>query len=328
MISFWTQASQEVGLGHFMRCYALAQEATARGMACTFVMPQASDFILERLHRIAARWLPRSGDDAWTQTAEPSVDPAWWVVDSYQADLALLGQLREQGKLLVIDDLCALASYPCDLILNASGAAHELPYPRKSQGARLLLGPSFSLIRREFQRDARRSPQAPGGQRVLIMMGGSDPLHLTEPVLRHLHAALPDAQFTVILGFAASRPQHLRAVAQSIGRTQLLVDPTDLAQHLDAADVVVTAAGGSVGELCALNQMAVVLVVVDNQVGALRACPYPTLDARLGVPAELGATVLMALTAQDRNQGVIDRARSLVDGMGCRRVVDIMQELA
>lgn len=328
MISFWTQASQEVGLGHFMRCYALAQEAAARGMACAFVMPQASDFILERLQRIAARWLPRSGVDAWTQTAEPSGEPVWWVVDSYQADLALLGQLRQQGQLLVIDDLCALASYPCDLILNASGEAHHLPYPRKSQGARLLLGPSFSLVRREFQRAARRPSQTSDGQRVLIMMGGSDPLQLTEPVLRHLHTALQSALYTVILGPEASNPNQLRAVVQAIGRTQLLIDPTDLAQQLEAADVIVTAAGGSVGELCALSQMAVVLVVVDNQAGALKACPYPTLDARKGVPTELGATVLKALTAPDRNQGVIDRARNLVDGLGCRRVVDIMMELA
>jgi spore coat polysaccharide biosynthesis predicted glycosyltransferase SpsG len=100
-----------------------------------------------------------------------------------------------------------------------------------------------------------------------------------------------------------------------------------LAALLISSELVITAAGGSVGELCAIGQMAICLVVVDNQKAALTRCPYPVIDARgdLSLPL-MNEQINEALTATHKSFNIRESARSLIDGNGCSRILDAMLE--
>lgn len=321
---FATEATYAIGFGHFMRCFALAQEAAARGVKSTFVLEQISDPVRQRLVGIEANWSMAEPDLLSGCLRQQLDSEDWWVVDSYSIDADFLAAIRSRSRVMVFDDLCALSAYPCDLLVNASQAAHELDYCGKSDGARLLAGPMWSAIRREFQLPMQATSKS--SQAMVLMLGGSDPRGLTEPVARYLLSRFPTHSLAVVAGPAYRGLESLQRIVAQMDRLSLHVNPENLAELLTSCDLVVTAAGGSVGELCALGQMAVCLVVVDNQMAALKQCPYPVVDARQYLPLnELGDQVAKALGSAHDTLETRARAHKLVDGKGCERILDVMQ---
>jgi UDP-2,4-diacetamido-2,4,6-trideoxy-beta-L-altropyranose hydrolase len=325
---FFTEASQSVGLGHFMRCFALAEEAARQGINSHFFLNQITPALSERLESLNASWDTLSFDTEEVCLKYEVSKLDWWVIDSYQVKAEFICKLRHRSRVLVIDDLCNLDFYDCDLILNPSPLAVTFGYENKFRSTRLLAGADYSPIRSEFRKaKLLHNYLITPTSRIGIMMGGSDPTGLTESVLQILLIALPDYEFLVIMGEASHGKRSIKDLSKTEGRIDLKINPPALAELLLATDLVVSAAGGSIGELCAIGQMAVVLVVVDNQIGALKNCPYPTLDCRNGLATELATTVIKALETSNENSLIRRKAQAMVDGKGCQRILQAMMQI-
>ena len=320
-----TEASTAIGMGHFMRCFAIAEEARAQGWEVTFLLNEIRDAVAARIESIGAHGrevagpLGYEGDFAILHELGVA-RPDWILVDSYQATEAFIHVLSNAAHVAVMDDLCLLDTYDGDLIINAAEAALAMPYARKSR-AKCLLGAAYAQIRREF-----RHPAMPlvGGPSVTIMFGGSDPRNLTGQCADILHDVLPGVSIKVIAGPANVHGDALAALAQAKERLHLFLAPDSVARVLAGSDLVVTAAGGSVGEVAAMGLPALVLVVVDNQAAALTACPYPVLDARAGLPEALGLDVTVLMADDELRRALAANAHAVVDGLGAQRIVEAM----
>jgi len=322
--NFITEASREVGIGHFMRCFALAEEAVKRKVKSHFILTQTSSQLLDRLDSIGVTYEVAGADPLAACIEVPKREITWWIVDSYQLPYTLYTALKNFGNVMVIDDLCHHDSYPCDIILNSSASAWGLGYKSKAPHARLLLGSSYSLVRAEFRSFSSRVRTAGFTKLIAILMGGSDTKGITRPLLEALHRSLTGYEFLIILGAAVAEKDEIIALASTLSGASVQIQPPNLAELLSSTVLVITAAGGSIGELCALGVMAVALVVVDNQVGALSACPFPCFDCRKGPPPNLGPLISEILKCPSRNAKIVAKAREVVDGKGCERVMDEM----
>ncbi len=312
-----TEASNTIGLGHFMRCFALAEAAREQELAVTFVVN--ADAPVERAQAIGARVVaaPPLGEDAAVMAAEIAADD-WLIVDTYAADADYLTDLSTRARLAVIDDLDVLERFDCRVLINPTPAAPKASYAAKSK-AKLLLGPDYALVRGEF-----RHPIATGDV-ITLTFGGSDPTGLTETVAERLRAALPGVTIRAIAGPANRHIPELQALAQRLDRLDLIVSPPSMAEALSGSALVVTAAGGSVNELAALGVPAVAMVVYDNQVAWLEACPFPAIDARRGVPADFPALIATLMSDGARRQSIAQAAHGVVDGRGVFRILDALR---
>lgn len=315
-----TEASNAVGMGHFMRCFAIAEAARARGIEVCFVLSEFSDPVAERCGRIgAAAWatggLP--GGDAAAVAA--MVEPGdWLLIDSYAATADYVARLHRAAHVAVIDDLAALERYDCDLIVNTAQSASLLVYRARTQ-ANLLLGASYALIRGEFRQVAAKSVGAVG-----VMFGGSDPRRLTGSCAALLRAAMPDRRLVIVAGPAHLYTNELRAMAAADPLIDLQIDPPSVAGVLAGCDLVLTAAGGSVGEMAAMGLAALVLVLYDNQQAALEQCPFPVIDARIELPADLGVRAKALIDDPAGLKAIAKAAHKVVDGKGAQRIVEAM----
>ena len=315
-----TEASNAVGMGHFMRCFAIAEEARARGIEVRFVVSALSDPVADRCRRIggtarATGTLP--GEDAAIVAAMLKPDD-WLLIDSYAATANYVSSLHKAARVAVIDDLAALKTYDCDLIINAAQSASQSTY-RARTSAKLLLGAPYALIRREF-----RTVSASSGSAVGVMFGGSDPRQLTGGCARMLRQALPGMKLKIVAGPAHIHTDALRALAAADPLIDLHVDPPSVAQVLAGCDLVLTAAGGSVGEMAAMGLAALVLVLYDNQKAALEQCPFPVIDARADLPADLGMRAKALIDDSTKRQAIAAAAHKVVDGKGPERIVKVM----
>jgi UDP-2,4-diacetamido-2,4,6-trideoxy-beta-L-altropyranose hydrolase len=315
-----TEASNAVGMGHFMRCFAIAEEARARGVEVRVVVSSLSDPVADRCRRIGATAratgaLP--GEDIAILAAMLKPDD-WLLIDSYAATADYVSSLHKVARIAVIDDLAALNTYDCDLIINAAQSASQSTY-RARTNARLLLGASYALIRREFRAVPRQSGSAVG-----VMFGGSDPRQLTGGCAKMLREALPGVRLILIAGPAHIHSEALSALAAANPLIELHVDPPSVAQVLAGCELVLTAAGGSVGEMAAMGLCALVLVLYDNQKAALEQCPFPVIDARSDLPADLGMRARALVDDPAKRQAIAASAHRIVDGKGAQRIVETM----
>ena len=188
---FRTDASVQIGTGHVMRRLALAQAWQDAGGRAMFAMAETTPAVWARLEAESCDVLSVSCDAGTAEDSlktialarEKSAD--WIVVDGYQFRADYQRALKAAGcKILFVDDYGHAAHYSADLVLNQNAGAEAQLYVHRESHTRLLLGPRYCLLRREFSswRNWKREiPQA--CRQLLVMMGGSDADNLTARVI-------------------------------------------------------------------------------------------------------------------------------------------------
>ncbi|MFT4074633.1 MAG: UDP-2,4-diacetamido-2,4,6-trideoxy-beta-L-altropyranose hydrolase [Asticcacaulis sp.] len=322
-----TEASTQIGMGHFMRCFAIAEEAWAQGIEVTFLLNALDEAVSTRLTQIGARGIAVDGPlggaaDFMAMSALCFTRQDWLLIDSYAATEDYITLQKNAVRVAVIDDLNALAHFDCDLIVNPAQAARTIDYERKTR-AKLLLGADYALIRREFS----EPPVSPRSGAITLMFGGSDPMQLSGRCAEAVHIALSDTSIRIIAGPANRHGESLMALSRTNTSIEVFSSPARVADVLAGSDLVITAAGGSVGEVAAMGLPALVLVVYDNQAAALKACPFPVIDARHGLPGDLGARVKALMNDPDHRAEIARRAHAVVDGLGPERILEAMRHV-
>jgi UDP-2,4-diacetamido-2,4,6-trideoxy-beta-L-altropyranose hydrolase len=320
-----TEASTQIGLGHFMRCFAIAEEARAQGIEVTFLLNELGEAVMARLEEIGAKGMRIDGSlgSAADFMAMAGLDLSrqdWLLIDSYAATEDYIALQSQAVRVAVLDDLNVLERFDCDLLINPAQAAKPADYERKTR-ARLKLGPDYALIRKEFTETYSVNSEAPF---VTIMFGGSDPMQLTGRCAEGIYNNIGGVHVRTISGPANVNTSGLNKLEQKLERFHLYPSPPSVARVLAGSALVITAAGGSVGEVAAMGLPALVLVVYDNQAAALKACPYPVIDARAGLPDNLGAQVKALLDNPARLAEIARKAHAVVDGGGPRRIVETL----
>ncbi|EIC20186.1 UDP-2,4-diacetamido-2,4,6-trideoxy-beta-L-altropyranose hydrolase [Thiorhodovibrio frisius] len=331
--------SPVLGAGHWMRCLALARALTRDGAEVSFLCrAEAGDFKpVMQAAGLPIHWLPAEPsavadpppplnplDDADACASPLAAQPVdWLILDRHGLGAAWQARLRGLARWrLVIDDL-AETEQECDLLLNPNlpidAGAYRFLVPAH---CRLLLGPEYALLGEDF---LRCQPRLRDGhvRRLLISFGGSDPPGaslLTLAALKRLQATSALDGLERILLVAGPGNLHwpaLRTAAQGLPRLRLVRQVRAMAAQLQAADLVIGAAGGSLWERGWLGVPALVLALVPHQrpvaedLAARDAIEYlgpvEQLDAK-----QLAARIAAALQAPGRLREIARNARKLI----------------
>ena len=335
-------AGPAMGTGHAMRCLALAQAWQDAGGQCIFVMAESTS-ALERRLRDEGMKIQRlaicagSSADA-NQTGDIARENGvrWIVVDGYQFGAEYQQAIKSGGfKLLFVDDNVHAESYSADLVLNQNMHATASLYAKREPYTRLLLGPRYVMLRRDFRgwRDWRRQISA-SGRKILVTMGGSDPNNLTSRVIEAIRQVSKQALETVVL-LGGSNP-HLPAVKAAIGgdgqSIRLITDAPNMGEWMAWADVAVAGAGTTFWEMCFLGLPGVLLVLAENQRGVAAAAEKLGLACSLGDATEISASVIGGkladlLSSHEKRSSQSEKGRALVDGRGAERVAAFLSDL-
>ena len=292
-------ASSEIGTGHVMRCLALSNEAKQRGWECTFVLRDPDDEIIKYItsfsHRVEkltsidgekitynatahGDWLPVSQIKDANETAEVirELDPDWIIVDHYALDATWLSIVeKSNSKILVIDDL-GDRELICDVLLDQNlGASAEKYHGKLPSNCRLLLGPTFALLRSEFKDWRERSLEGRlnrNVENILITMGGVDTGNYTLRTLIEVAKSeyAKKCVFTVVIG--SSYP-HSDALHEFVNETKLrisvLSNVNNMAEIMSKSDLCIGAGGSTSWERCCLGLPTISFAIADNQIGVL-----------------------------------------------------------
>jgi UDP-2,4-diacetamido-2,4,6-trideoxy-beta-L-altropyranose hydrolase len=324
-------ANEQQGTGHVMRSLALAQAWKDAGGEVSFassVLPMRLEDRLKRegisVEHVSAQ--PGSGSDAnATANLARRLGARRIACDGYAFGQNYQRSVREAGILLLIDDTGELGPYEADLVLNQNLHAREALYTERARHTELLLGPRYALLRREFRQAPRTPrPMPDPARRILVTMGGSDPVGVTAPVLRAL-APLTDTEITVVVGPANRRRSEIEAAAAAMGCCEIAEGIVDVTGLFAWAELAVVASGSTCWELAFNGIPFVTLAVADNQRLIAESLERAGVSRHAGWHADLderelaGAVARLAADGETR-AAMTAAGRQLVDGLGAERV--------
>jgi UDP-2,4-diacetamido-2,4,6-trideoxy-beta-L-altropyranose hydrolase len=316
-----------MGLGHAMRCLALAEawlELGGRVLLATAELPVA---IAERYEAIGARVaMIKTTEDAAVLARD--LGARFAVIDGYHLgadDQAALA--RTGARLLVIDDRGETATRAAAVVLNQNATASPELYA--GLDAKLLLGTHYTLLRREFRGSAAGHPMPDIARRILVSFGGADPANVTPRAIQAL-APLEGLDVLVIAGVANPRAAELTVPADARATIRVVTSVDDMAAQMKWAELAVVAAGSTCWELAACGVPMIAIAVAPNQLAITGSLG----ELGIGVPMPLEAVDAEGLRAMvlsvSRDEiwraQMAKRGREIIDGRGAVRVCAALRE--
>jgi UDP-2,4-diacetamido-2,4,6-trideoxy-beta-L-altropyranose hydrolase len=333
---FRVDASPEMGIGHVMRCLALAQAWQDTGGEAAFVMAMKAPIIENRLrsegigvHNVEVT--PGSIDDATeTLTIAEEHKAQWVVLDGYHFDGAYQREIKNSGKrLLCIDDYGHAYHYFADTILNQNIHAHEQLYDHREPESNLLLGTRFVLLRREFLKWQGWRREVPRRvRRILVTLGGGNDSNITAKVVRALERIdLEETRVVVIAGPANPYAKEIKdRLTNCSSNIQLLDGVKDTANLMAGADLAISAGGSTCWELAFMGLPSMVVPIADNQIAVAeelnkRGTAIRLTTQEIDSEAEMASRIGRLLYSRGIRSLMSRKGPVLVDGEGTGRLL-------
>jgi spore coat polysaccharide biosynthesis protein SpsF len=338
-----------IGMGHVSRCLALA-EALRDRERCVVV------FAMRGAESVGAAAVRATGFDVAPIAADERSDYGGELSDlvSNRRAVALVVDVRDGLSRTSID---ALRQRQVRIVSIDDGSDRRLAadlafYPPAPQvetlnwpgfAGRRYVGWEWVLLRREFSR-ARAFQASDAGSAeslalhesespaidILVTMGGSDPMGMTEFAVDALDLLPMPFAVHVVVGPAFSRAEPLiDRIVRSKHSVQIARAPATLAPLMRASRMAVASFGVSAFELAACGVPAVHLCltadharssgVFDREGAAVTAGVFGQVTAE-----QLAGAARRLMGAAGRRGQMAKRARQLVDGRGAERVAALV----
>ena len=349
-IAFRTDATSQIGTGHFMRCLTLADALKQRGAHIRFVSRELPEHLRDMLaakgHEFTllgsvqkdstldelahAQWLGVSQAQDAVDSIHALSDGVWdWlVVDHYALDTRWESVLRQTVKqIMVIDDI-ADRQHDCDVLLDQnlytdmqSRYADKVP-----THCQLLLGPRYAVLRDEFRKlHEQVKPRTGPVKHILVFFGGVDADNFTGCAIEALsEICIADLHVDVVIG--AQHPCLEAIIAACVQHGFICHVQTDkMAELMAAADLAIGAGGSATWERCCLGLSTLTFCTADNQQKQVADAAQEGMLYAPVIGADLTAVIKNHTTAileNDYLRRLISRtAMQAVDGYGVLRII-------
>ena len=343
-ILFRCDGSPDIGLGHVIRCLAIADELhEVHNCHIAFAMrtgPLGIQMVEEKGYQVIP---PPKGDlsfdyGVWLNECVKKVDARAIVFDVRDGlTRAVVKELRNNGILIVtIDD-------PEDKRLSADLSFYP-PVPQVKRidwtgfTGNLHIGWEWVILRREFANarhfvDKHSKLKTKNSKpRILVTMGGSDPQGMTLKAVKALKMLEDDFEVVVILGTGfqhkkeldnlLSNPKHHFVVQENI---------QNIAEIISQSDLAVASFGVTAYELAAIGVPAIYLCLTEDHAESTSAFVEEDMAISLGVFTHVNTEMIAkeisnVLNNKSLLSKLVDNARKHIDGQGVTRISLLMTE--
>lgn len=316
-----TDGSSTIGLGHLVRCIALAKMLD-ENFDIRFACKQVPDSIVTEIRNAGFGFMLMENDHELLSVLSPK---DLVIIDSYELESDYQKAIKEIGcPLVCIDDLHEKPTY-ADLILNHTPCVSPQEYDAEPY-TQFALGPSYALIRPPFLALARQSSRKTGYGSVLICFGGSDSRNLTKVALHVVSTFSQFEHINIVTGAAYS---HQESLAEIVNKQANVVhyhniSAEEMAQIMAESDLCIVPASGILTEALTSGASIISGMYVDNQ----RFVFENYKKANAFISAEnFSEENLLAAVNNYFSQTHFSKA-PLVDGKSGERIKKRFQELA
>ncbi|AKD53942.1 UDP-2,4-diacetamido-2,4,6-trideoxy-beta-L-altropyranose hydrolase [Spirosoma radiotolerans] len=336
---FRADGNAQIGLGHVMRCLALADMLTGHyTMRFALVKPAANVNAMIEQAGLSVILLPESGQqDAFLAHIAPT-DIV--VLDGYSFDEPFQQSVRSRAKKLVFIDDLATGHQLADVLINHAGGITAAEYDA-SPDTQFCLGPHYALLRPAFLNPAGFGP-VPADGPIFVSLGGADPQNISQTVLEAIWQVDSTLPVHLVLGPFHPNRAAIDAFQHQLPNLTILQNLTaqQMVEELTACRLAITACSTIAYEVCAINRPLITVVTADNQARLAQflseeklalSVNFPSLLTRLTPVIALDQMLKLAIQSFEFSPEIVADSlanqRRFFDGRSPERFRELFQTL-
>ena len=353
-------ASKEIGIGHVMRCLALAEWLYSKNVRALLLTKHSNELVESKISHLNgkiiylakssspstdvymhSKWLKGSeNEDAKLCIAAIEKEikkvgnsPLFILADHYALAAPWEKQLSQYAKILVVDDLSD-RPHACTWLVDQTFGKTEVDYlTLVPDDAQLLIGPQYALIRKEFTEAPasfqRSLPKA--DIKVLLSLGGVDKNNVTSRLLSFFENSRNIYKKKIVITVVTSNSnpnlEDLKVTISHMQRISLLIDVNNMAELMANHDVCIGAAGSTSWERCVMSLPTLSIVLAENQKTISKNLAEAGAILDLGLVADITKAHFFELFNSLINNielynSISKKSKTLCDGLGCQRIIE------
>ena len=332
-IVFRCDASPDIGLGHLIRCLAVAKELQKQYQ---IIFATTKDDMISYIKEVGFKIIFKEKDETeekYLKRLNHIIHPDIIVIDKkYPYSIESLNDFKQNNiKVIMIDNVCVGLS-ECDEIIfpNAHLDKNILKkYLLPGQINRVKTGPEYIILRDEvlaLKEKINYSIHNP--QNIVVTTGGTDPEGVLLKLIPWLKEMKLEANILILIGQAFKYKNELEKIIINLP-DNFKVLPYSLEEFIKA-DIVICTFGVSIYEMIYL-QIPTICISHSRE----NAQSAKILKERYGVIEDLGyfkninkqnvyVAIIRLLTNKQYYKNMVKRCDNLIDRKGAKRIGKII----
>jgi spore coat polysaccharide biosynthesis predicted glycosyltransferase SpsG len=303
-VSFFTEAGLTFGMGHLMRCIALAEAFQESNICSQFIVHKDLDFDFKDN-------FPLKSINWKKELVYPLNTNNIAVVDSYYIDHNHIAFFSKNFHKVIYFDDKAVLYYPKGYVINGIIRGEDIKY-KKNNSTKYLLGAQYQVVRKAFWNIPKYKVQT-DIHRILIIFGGSDLMNMTPYYLSLMCELFPKVIKSVVIGQGGTNIDEIKSNADKNTEIFKNLSDTELVDLMFNSDVAISSAGQTLSELAIVGVPTFSVKIIENQslsINNWRSVGYLLSEKEMYSGFQYNARL--------RSHRPVE---SIIDGNGARRVV-------
>lgn len=336
-VVFRVDASNDIGIGHLMRCLALSEELIRKKHTCFFISKVDNNELINiikknniNFHKITSN-LSLQADLTNLLKISNENDIDWVITDHYGINSQYIKVIKKNNlRVLSIDDTAQIHYYS-DIIVNQNIGAEKFVFSSEKY-TKFLLGTKYVILRDELLKRNKKL-KTKKVQKILVMFGGADPNNFTLKVLKMLESLNENVQFIVVTGPAYKFDNYILSYIDkcNIDITYLRSQKKMLDIYLQS-DIAISAGGTSCYELAYFGIPTLIITIADNQLKVAQEMDNKNISIYLGEKNKIKSEQLLnniklLLNNYSLRINMSKNAKKLIDGKGKNKIVNFIEKM-
>lgn len=267
MIAIRVDGNGDIGIGHIMRCMSIAGALVENGVEVLFITCDnlAEEIILKNGYNLQK--INGAYNDLELQLIE-TVDILdkycieKILIDSYYITDKYVNEISEYSKVILLGSMKKVFKN-ISMIINYSCTYDREFYNKNYADSICLLGPKYTPMRKEFLK--YRCVVKNDIENILITTGGTQKNTMCYGILKGIMGSRFKGKCTLIVSGKCREIDELEQHASLHNNVVVLKNINNMAEVMSQNDLLITAAGTTMYECCAIGIPAITFALVDEQ---------------------------------------------------------------
>lgn len=315
------------GLGHLMRCLAIADLFKSKNHAVLFICkdyPVALKLLAERQHFVIPIPKDLSHEEDLALTKNITKDGDILILDGYEWQGNSLKNLCYSSLLIACFDDLFNRKLPLDIVIASPYTDDRLYQNKLSCFTKLIYGLQYLPLRQEFE-ELPAHKISKKINNVLLNFGGEDPDNMTTEILNSLNNLSQKFSIHILIGAAFRHKEHLeKSIKTSIHSCFIYTNLKKTTPLLQNIDLAITAGGSTTWELAAAGIPMILISIALNQDHTIQYCVSQQIAINLDEKETPTLEKALEALTYEKRLNLSQKAQKLVDGKGSIRLTNIL----
>lgn len=255
--------SPKIGLGHLVRCLALAQ-MLENDFEISFVCKEIPETMYSELNEKGFGLTKIQGEKDFFNLLNAN---SIVILDGYHFDTNYQKQIKLAGSVLICIDDLHVKEFVADLIINHTSGTTSHDYNAQPY-TKFALGLGYALLRPAFLEQAKLNRKIEKIETVMICFGGADPHNLTQIALQTVKEIKHFKKIIVITGHLFNFTKEFKKIVKNDSRIELrhALNIDKMIETMIESDLAVVPASGILLEVLSIGMPSISGYYVDNQI--------------------------------------------------------------